>query len=166
MGHWTQKGGPRCPRRPSRAPRIGRLRLLRLRREIERIELCQCPSTWLCDQWGRLLFRFHGHSCIEGYGQSIACRERTEDRRTVASSDIYIRSFWWSLATLSFAAHNFPTADEIVPAWQPPIDRFNANVTTQYVASNTDIFGEIEQKLKAGFSITMPDYFGNAWGYE
>lgn len=68
--------------------------------------------------------------------------------------------------TLSFAAHNFPTADEIVQSWQPGIERFNVNVTTQYAATNTDIFGEIVQKLEAGFSIGMPDYFGIGWGYE
>jgi lysophospholipase len=67
---------------------------------------------------------------------------------------------------LSFASHDFPTADEIVQCWQPDIDRFNVNTTTQYAATNTDIFGEIVAKLEAGFEISMPDYFGIAWGYE
>ena len=68
--------------------------------------------------------------------------------------------------TLSFASHDFPTADQIVQYWQPEIERFNVNTTTQYAATNTDIFGEIVSKLEAGFEISMPDYFGIAWGYE
>lgn len=68
--------------------------------------------------------------------------------------------------TLSFTAHNFPTADEIVQYWQPDILRFNVNTTTQYAATNADMFGEIAAKLEAGFEVGMPDYFGIAWGYE
>ena len=71
-----------------------------------------------------------------------------------------------SFPTLSFAANNFPTADEIVQIWQPEYTRFNVNETTQYAATNADIFGEIAQKAEAGFSIGMPDYFGIGFGYE
>lgn len=71
-----------------------------------------------------------------------------------------------SWPTLSFPANNFPTADEIIQIWQPEISRFNVNTTTQYAATNADMFGQIAQKLEAGFPIGMSDYFGLAWGRE
>jgi lysophospholipase len=67
---------------------------------------------------------------------------------------------------LSFPAYNFPTADQLLQYWQPQISRFNANETTQYVATNVDMFQQIAQKLEAGFDVGMPDYFGLGWGRE
>jgi lysophospholipase len=54
--------------------------------------------------------------------------------------------------TVSFAVDNFPTADEIVDIWQPAINRFGVNTTTEYAASITDMFEDIHAKVEAGSS--------------
>jgi lysophospholipase len=68
--------------------------------------------------------------------------------------------------TVSFAVNNFPTADEIVEIWQPAINRFGVNITTQYAATFADMFEDIVAKLKAGFPVGTADLFGRAWGYQ
>jgi lysophospholipase len=68
--------------------------------------------------------------------------------------------------TVSFAVNNFPTADEIVDIWQPAINRFGVNTTTEYAASFTDMFEDIHAKLEAGFPVGTADLFGRAWGYQ
>jgi lysophospholipase len=68
--------------------------------------------------------------------------------------------------TLSFAANNFPTADEIVQIWQPQINRFNTTVDTQYAANFTSVFEDLGAKEEAGFKVGTSDLFGRLWGYE
>ena len=120
-------------------------------------------------------FAISGGGYSSGFTGTAALRAL--DNRLPAANEQKTGGLWQALTyisglsggawpTLSFAAHNFPTADEIVQAWQPQISRFNTNVTTQYVESNTDMFAEIAEKLEAGFSIGMPDYFGIGWSYE
>ncbi|KAI9852074.1 MAG: hypothetical protein M1838_001871 [Thelocarpon superellum] len=72
-----------------------------------------------------------------------------------------------SWPVMSFAVHNFPTADEIVDLWQPQIDRLNGVTnTTQYAVPMTSLFADVVSKLEAGFNATAADYFGRAWAYE
>ena len=71
-----------------------------------------------------------------------------------------------SWPTVSFAAHNWPTADQIVKHWRPEIARPSTGNSTLYAANNTSIFMDLATKFKAGFPVTTPDYFGRMWSYE
>ena len=68
--------------------------------------------------------------------------------------------------TISFLANGYPTADEIVKIWHPEIARPSATNSTIYSANVTSIFADISAKFKAGFAVTIADFWGRAWGYE
>ena len=71
-----------------------------------------------------------------------------------------------SWPTVSFPAHNWPTADEIVSNWRPEIVRPSAGDSTVYAANYTSIFLDLAEKFSAGFPVTTTDYFGRVWSYE
>ena len=71
-----------------------------------------------------------------------------------------------SWPTVSFPAHDWPTADEIVNYWQPEIARPSAGTSTMYAPNSTSIFRDIAAKFKADFPVTTADYFGRVWSYE
>lgn len=71
-----------------------------------------------------------------------------------------------SWPTVSFPAHDWPTADEIVADWQPEIARPSAGNSTMYAANITSIFMDVAAKFKAGFPVTTADYFGRVWSYQ
>jgi lysophospholipase len=69
--------------------------------------------------------------------------------------------------TLSFAANNFPTADDILDLWKPEINRLEGVTNnTQYAATFTSMFEDLGAKEKAGFNVGAADLFGRGWGYE
>lgn len=68
---------------------------------------------------------------------------------------------------LSFATHNFPTADEILTLWQPQIDcLFGVTNNSQYAVNSAVIFEQLAAKFKKGFLIGIADYLGRAFSYE
>jgi lysophospholipase len=67
---------------------------------------------------------------------------------------------------VSFAVNGFPTADEILKLWKPSIDRLSANVTTSEAATFADMFKDLGDKMKAGFSVGTADLYGLAFAYE
>jgi lysophospholipase len=71
-----------------------------------------------------------------------------------------------SWPTVSFLANGFPTADDIVQSWRPEIVRPASGNSTQYAANVTDLFQDLTAKFKAGFPVTIGDWFGRAWSYE
>lgn len=72
-----------------------------------------------------------------------------------------------SFPTLSFPSNNWPTADEILSDWYPPIDRLTGVTnSTPHAETSTAIFEDLAAKAKAGFNISTDDYFGRAWGNE
>ncbi|OJJ42302.1 hypothetical protein ASPZODRAFT_125778 [Penicilliopsis zonata CBS 506.65] len=72
-----------------------------------------------------------------------------------------------SWPTVSFTAHNFPTADEIVDYWKPEIDRiYNVENTTADAATEVTMFEQIATKFEAGFDVGVSDYLGRAYAYE
>ena len=68
--------------------------------------------------------------------------------------------------TMSFLANDYPTVDEIVKIWRPEIARPSATDMTIYSANETSIFTDLYAKWKAGFPVTIADFFGRAWAYE
>lgn len=71
-----------------------------------------------------------------------------------------------SWPTISFLAHNWPTADEIVDYWRPEIARPSSGNSTEYAANVTSLFEDLGAKFKAGFPVTTSDYFGRTMSYE
>ena len=71
-----------------------------------------------------------------------------------------------SWPTVSFPAHDWPTADEIVDSWRPEIARPSEGDSTVYAANYTSIFLDLADKFSAGFPVTTADYFGRVWSYE
>lgn len=71
-----------------------------------------------------------------------------------------------SWPTVSFPAHDWPTADDIIKYWQPQITRPSSTNSTKYTANTTSIFNDLAAKFEAGFPITTADFFGRAWSYE
>ncbi|KAL1979118.1 hypothetical protein VTN96DRAFT_6768 [Rasamsonia emersonii] len=67
---------------------------------------------------------------------------------------------------MSFAAHNFPTADEILVRWQPQISRLFAQNNSQYAATGESMFEDLAAKAQAGFNVSVADYMSRAWSYE
>lgn len=68
--------------------------------------------------------------------------------------------------TVSFLANKYPTADEIVKIWRPEIARPSTGNSTVYAANYSSIFKDLSAKFKAGFPVTIADFFGRAWAYE
>lgn len=71
-----------------------------------------------------------------------------------------------SWPTMSFLPNGYPTADEIVKIWHPDILRPSTTDSTINAANSTSIFTDLAAKFKAGFPVTIADYFGRAWAYE
>ena len=71
-----------------------------------------------------------------------------------------------SWPVLSFAAYDFPTADEIVVQWQVGINPLDVlNDTDGYLIPET-IFEDVGAKAKAGFPVSFSDYLGIGYGTE
>lgn len=68
--------------------------------------------------------------------------------------------------TISFLANRYPTADDIVQIWRPEIVRPAPGISSEHAANTFIIFADLAAKFKAGFPVTIGDFFGRAWGYE
>ncbi|PYH90002.1 lysophospholipase [Aspergillus ellipticus CBS 707.79] len=72
-----------------------------------------------------------------------------------------------SWPAVSFPAHNFPTADEILDYWKPDIDRiYTVENDTANTATVTTLFEQIATKYIEGFDIGVADYLGRLFAYE
>ena len=103
---------------------------------------------------------------------------RSLDNRTEGANDQRVGGLLQSLTytsglsggswpVLSFAAWNFPTADEIVQLWKPEINRLQGvNVSTAHAATPKDIFQDLVAKVEAGFNVSTADFLGRGYSYE
>ncbi len=64
-----------------------------------------------------------------------------------------------SFPTTSFIANDYPTVEDIVKIWSPSTFNLTAINTTA-------IFFDLAAKYKAGFPVSIGDFFGRLWGYE
>lgn len=68
--------------------------------------------------------------------------------------------------TISFLANGYPTADDIVQIWRPEIVRPASGMSSEHAANTSSIFTDLAAKFKAGFPVTIGDFFGRACGYK
>jgi lysophospholipase len=71
-----------------------------------------------------------------------------------------------SLPVTSLSSYNFPTVDDILPIWQPWIDRQGNSTNSTGPGSPVSIIVDLAGKLQAGFNISATDYLGRLAAYE
>lgn len=72
-----------------------------------------------------------------------------------------------SWPVLSFAARNFPMANDIVRLWKPEISRLQGvNESTTSAATPQSIFQDLVAKYEAAFNISTADFLGCGYAYE
>jgi lysophospholipase len=68
--------------------------------------------------------------------------------------------------TLSMPLYGFPTVDEITKSWKPWLERFVVKHNSNHAETDKRIFEEIAEKAKAGFNVSLADFFGRDFAWE
>ena len=135
-------------------------------KKINGSDYANVPSVGLAISGGGWASAFTGTGALRALDARlpIAVEQRTGGLLQSLTYQAGLSGGSWP--TMSFLAHDWPTADELVDYWHPDVLRPSTGPSTEYSANVTSIFDDLGAKAEAGFTVTTADYFGRTQSYE